>query len=430
MSRDGTRVLITNPGADLYGSDRMTLETVKALRARGFAVTVALPGPGPLEQLLLQAGAVVLHQQTPVMRKSSLSPLGVLRLAHQAASAVLPSWRLLRRSGAKTVLVNTITTPLWFPLARLAGMRVACHVHEAEAAVPRLVQWAMYLPMHFCHRVIANSSYTRRVLSASSFGLASRVDVVHNTVPGPQEVVAPRGTLDGRVNLLYVGRLSHRKGPHVAVAAVALLRERGVNAHLDVVGAVFPGNESYEAHLREEVSRRGLSRHVLFHGFQPSVWQFLADCDIVLIPSVGEESFGNTAVEAALAARPVVASSNAGLTEATSASTSAELVPPGDPQAMSSAVERIVENWDRCAAHALTDAGRVGERFSEERYAALIMEALGLTSRSSPGDAPLGVQRLQPSVPGNERQQGVPQHGHRKDRVGPSEHSRRGKKDE
>ncbi|MDO5735947.1 MAG: glycosyltransferase family 4 protein [Propionibacteriaceae bacterium] len=356
----------------------MALETVSALIARGFNVTVAVPGPGPLIELLTRAGADVLRQPTPVIRKSSLSLIGLFRLTGETLSNILSSWRLLRRSRAGTVLVNTITTPLWFPLARVAGLRVACHLHEAEGTVAAPLRWAMHVPLQFCHRVIANSEYTRKVLSESSLGLASRVVVVYNTVPGPEVVLPPRLAVDDEVRLLYVGRLSQRKGPHVAATAAGLLRDRGMNVRLDIVGSVFPGNEGYEVELRKLVSDLGISENVHFHGFQQLVWPYFADCDIVLVPSVGEESFGNTAVEAALAARPVVASGNAGLREATSASESAELVPSNDPEAMSLAVERIARAWDHYAAAALTDAERVAARFSAKTYEDSLIHTLGL----------------------------------------------------
>ncbi len=383
MVKDRRMVLVTNPGADLYGSDRMTLETVRSLLAAGFHVTVTVPACGPLVELLTTAGADVIHQRTPVIRKSSLSPIGLLRLAVEAWSGIFASWRLIRRSGAATIVVNTITTPLWFPLARMAGLRVVCHLHEAEGDVIAPVRWAMHLPLQLCNRVIANSAYTLQVLSNSSRGLASRVAVVHNSVPGPAKVVAPRSALNGKVRLLYVGRLSHRKGPHVAAAAVRLLLDLGFNVRLDIVGAVFLGNEEYEEELRSLVSQLEISETVHFHGFQQLVWPYFADCDIVLVPSVGEESFGNTAVEAALAARPVVASDNAGLKEATAASESAELVISGDPNSLCQAVERITRDWDYYASAAMADAQRASTRFSAQTYSQSLIDALGLENRLS-----------------------------------------------
>lgn len=379
MAGDPGTVLIANPGADLYGSDRMTLESVKALVGDGFTVFVTVPGPGPLIELLTKAGATVLVQPTPIIRKSLLSPRGLLQLVRETVAAIGPSWRLLRHTDAGTVLVNTITPPLWFPLARLAGRRVVCHLHEAESTVATPVRWAMYAPLQFCHAVIANSAYTRTVLGDSTAGLLGRTVVVHNSVPGPPDPEPPRAELTEPVRLLYVGRLSARKGPQVAVAAMDLLRTRRIATTLDVVGAVFPGNEAYEQDLRDLVDRLQLTEQVRFHGFRASVWHYLAACDLAVVPSTDDESFGNTAAEASLAARPVVVSAIAGLKEATEGVQAAIAVPPGDAAALADAIERIVTGWPRYAGLATQDAVRVAARLSPTTYAAGLRAGLGLT---------------------------------------------------
>ncbi|MGO1384473.1 MAG: glycosyltransferase family 4 protein [Arachnia sp.] len=385
MAGNARSILITNPGADLYGSDRMTLESVRALISGGMHVTVTVPALGPLTEALGEAGADVVVQRTPILRKSSLSPAGFLRLTRDTLGSGIPSLRLLRRVAPGTILVNTITSPLWFVLGRVTGTKIACHLHEAEGAVAAPVRWAMYAPLQLCHRVIANSSYTKKVLSESSFRLVGRVTVVHNSVPGPKLSTPPRAVLSDGIRLLYIGRLSRRKGLDSAVSALGLLRDRGVSARLDIVGAVFPGNEAYEEELRSRVSHLGLSEAVTFHGFQQQVWSFLSDCDIVLIPSVEDESFGNTAVEASLAARPLVVSELAGLIEATVVSEAAELVAPGDPEALSQAVEKIAIDWENSAMKAVADSRRVAERFSATAYRKALMTALGLEDHSSSG---------------------------------------------
>src|SRR4051794_31518539 len=86
----------------------------------------------------------------------------------------------------------------------------------------------------------------------------------------------------GVVRVGYVGRLSPRKGPQVAVAAVDELLRRGVDARLRVAGSVFPGYEWFEAELREQVRLAGLDNRVEFLGFVPDPWQVFADSDVVV----------------------------------------------------------------------------------------------------------------------------------------------------
>lgn len=383
MAGDRRTVLIANPGADLYGSDRMTLESVKALTASGYRVFVTVPGDGPLIALLTEAGATVLEQPTPIIRKSLLSPKGLVQLVKETVSAWMPSWRLLKHTNAGTVLVNTITPPLWLLVARLAGRNVVCHVHEAERATNAVLRAALYAPLVFCQRIVVNSRFCLDVLAESAPWLAKRAGIVYNAVAGPPQIVPPRDRLMDPIRLLYMGRLSHRKGPHVLVDAVSLLKQRGRTVQLALLGAVFPGNEAYEAALRAQVAERQLTREVEFMGFRPSVWPAVAENDIVLISSIGDESFGNTAVEASLGARPVVVSDIPGLREGTQGATSAVRVPAGDAAAFADAVETIVDDWETYRPAAMRDADSVAQRYSAKRYNLALIEAMGLSSVGS-----------------------------------------------
>lgn len=383
MTNDRRTVLLANPGADLYGSDRMAVETVRGLVAHGRRVIVTVPGPGPLVPLLEGAGAEVVECPTPIIRKGLLSPRGLLTLVGETVRSIGPGLRVLRRSRAGTVIVNTITPPLWLVLSRLSGRYTICHVHEGEASVTGPLRRALYVPLVFANRVIINSRFSLDVLEDAAPWLASRTRIVYNAVSGPSDVVPAREKLDGPVRLLYIGRLSHRKGPHVAIEALAALTRDGVDAHLSLLGAVFPGNEAYAEELHELVARLGVESRVDFLGFKPSVWDDLALSDIVLIPSTVDEPFGNTAVEAALAGRPSVVSEVGGLPEASGQSRSSILVPPRDASALADAVARIVDDWSSYRDRAASDSVTVAEAFSSERYSREV--AAAASRRSSTG---------------------------------------------
>jgi len=376
-SGDPSTVLIATPGADLYGSDRMVLETVHALISAGYRVFATVPTGGPLVELLRDAGATVLHQPMPVIRKGLLSVRGLFQLLWQALTNLGSAWRLVRTVDPGTVLVNTITTPLWLPLSRVARRNVVCHIHEAESRTHPILRRALYLPLLFSNRIVVNSKVSLDVLNRSAPRLTSRAAVVPNAVQGPPTTRPARQSLAGTTHLVYVGRLSARKGPHVAIEAVRLLTQRGRNVHLTLVGAVFPGNEAYEASLHRQAEASGLSDRCTFLGFRPDVWPHLADGDIALVPSVGDESFGNTAVEASLAGRPVITSDIDGLREASSHTRSCVRVPPADPHALVLAVEQIMDQWSQFRALAMSDSHRLAQVFSPESYRTRLISAIG-----------------------------------------------------
>ncbi len=359
---------MAHPGADLYGSDRMMLESVEGFRERGWDVVVAVPTDGPLVAELRRRDVQVVLCPSPVLRKSFLRPLGLLRLAAASARGARAGLGLLRRSQADVVYVSTLTVPLWLLLARLVRRPAVCHVHEAEGSAPAVVRWALALPLRLARGVVVNSRYSLDVLAAGAGGAGRRAAVVYNGVPGPEHPSPPRASPGPPVRLLYVGRLSPRKGVDVAVAALAELLRRGVPARLDVVGDVFPGYEWYEADLRRQAAEAGPPGTVTFHGFRSDVWPFAAAADVMVVPSRLDEPFGNTAVEAALAARPLVVSDTSGLREAAAGLGAARVGPPDDAPALASAVEQVLADWPGHRERAVQDAAIVRDRHDPRRY--------------------------------------------------------------
>jgi glycosyltransferase involved in cell wall biosynthesis len=357
--RTGT-VLVANPSADLYGSDRMMLEAVRGLVGRGWRVVVTCSEAGPLIPPLRAAGAEIRVEPVPVLRKAMLNLKGLLHLVRQAAHGGPRMRRMIREERPDVVLVNTLTIPLWLVAARLARRPVVVHVHEAERSLARAKRRALTAPLALATMVVYNSEVSRQVCTVRRLEQRGRVRVVHNGVQGPDRASPARRHLEDPYRLVYIGRLSPRKGVDLVLAAAQRLTEGGVRTAVDLVGSVFPGYEWYEEQLREQVRTLQLNDRVAFHGFQDAVWPFLARADVVVVPSRLDESFGNVVIEALLAARPVVVSDHTGLREAASGFTAAVLAPSDDPVGLADR-----KDYGRRAEE---DAAAAGERYSPARF--------------------------------------------------------------
>lgn len=366
----GTRatVLVAHPSPELYGSDRVLMESVLGLLAAGTRVVVAVPRGGPLVAELEMHGAEVVLCDTVVLRKALLSARGLVKLVPASVVAAGRILLLLRRIRPGSVYVSTLTLPLWSVLPSLLGCRVVVHVHEAEQSARPVIKRALAAPLLFASQILINSRFSESVLLAAQPRLKGRITVVDNAVPGPLSPPPLRADPGDGVRLLYIGRLAHRKGVDVAVDALAKLTAAGITGRLDIVGAVYPGNEAYEEELRHAIRASGLQDRVLLHGFHSSVWPFLAEADIALVPSRFDEPFGNTAVEAVLAGRPTIASDTSGLREATAGYGSVLLVPTADAQAIADAVVGILANWTLWPRQCAADAGAAAARHSPELY--------------------------------------------------------------
>lgn len=370
------RILVAHPSAHLYGSDRVMLETVQGLIEDGWQVLVALPGPGPLVAEVLDRGARVVSCSSPVLRKSALRPRGFVQLLAATVRGVVSGTRLLRRARPDVVYVSTLTVPLWIVLARLNGRRALCHVHEAEGSASLPMRRLLALPLFAADTIIANSEFSKRVLGSAFNSLGARTTVIYNGVPGPPSTSSARDQIDGSVRLLYVGRVSERKGVDVAISAVAELEHRGIPAELDVVGAIYPGYEWYERQLVAQVDRLGLTKQVRLCGFETPVWPRLAAADIVLVPSRLDEPFGNTAVEAILAERPLISSDSSGLREAAAGFAAVIQVQPDNPAAIADAVQAMLARWADYCRLASADSLEAARRYAPTGYRAQIVSAL------------------------------------------------------
>lgn len=113
---------------------------------------------------------------------------------------------------------------------------------------------------------------------------------------------------DGVLKLVYIGRLSREKSPHLAVATAVELHRRGVLVRLDVYGT---GPHAEE--LREIAG----DAPVVFHGFVGSRTEIArraaeADVSLSVCPV---ETFGLAVLEALAAGVPVVTSDRGGARE-------------------------------------------------------------------------------------------------------------------
>ena len=380
-------ILATNPNPDLYGASRMLLESVRGFRAEGWQVTVTIPSAaGPLVERARGGGRrASARAPPPSLRRGDLRPLGLLRLAWHTLRSIPPGIRLLRQVRPDVVYVTTLIQPLWLVLGRVLRIRVVCHVHESESTAPPLLRRLLALPLLLAHRVVFNSRFSQSVQVAAMPRLARRCEVVHNGVAGPSTVTPPRASLDGSIRLLYVGRLSERKGVLDAVDAIVELDRLGTAEHPRHRRRRLP---------RVRVGRRrppragpqpvGSTSACTCTGSRRTSGRTSRAADVLLVPARVDESFGNTAVEGVLAARPVIATRTGGLPEALEGMASARLVPASNPAAIAAAVAELAARLARGAPrrHGRRRAGRGPVRPG------------GLPGRHRPGGGPSPPRNL------------------------------------
>jgi glycogen(starch) synthase len=146
--------------------------------------------------------------------------------------------------------------------------------------------------------------------------------------------------------ILCLGRVSPEKGFDVAIDALPRVRASHPGARLTIAG----GGRALDS-LRRRAAARGIADAVDFTGpvAHERVPELIESATVVAIPSRWREPFCLVAVEAAQAARPVVATDIAGLRETVADGETGTLVALENAAALGQALVDLLDDPDRAA---------------------------------------------------------------------------------
>jgi glycosyltransferase involved in cell wall biosynthesis len=324
------RILIVVTLAEAGGAQTCVATLVPALVGR-YDVTVAAYGPGPLPHAVRAAGASYVplrHVRRPIRPWRDL--LGLLELV-----------RLVREVRPHVVHVNSSKAGLLGRLAAwIAGVPIRVYtVHGwafSASSGPSAIVYrrAERLAARLTTRTVCVSEGERAAgLAARTCGERTTV-VIRNGIDAAGRPVAHPGT--NPVRLVTVGRLQAPKDPLTFIRALGRMTERHWTATLVGDGVDRPSVES-------EVRRLGLGEAVALPGTRDDVIEILAASQVFVLSS-RSEALPVSILEAMAAGLPIVASRVGGVAELVVEGETGLLVPPGRPDVLAGAIERLIDD--------------------------------------------------------------------------------------
>ncbi len=137
--------------------------------------------------------------------------------------------------------------------------------------------------------------------------------------------------------MIVVATFKEQKGHRFLIEAAAPVVEAFPDLRILLVG---------DGELRRDMEARtkaaGLENTILFLGTRSDIPELLAASDIFVLPSLWE-GLAMALVEAMASCKPIIATMVSGTTQAIENEKTGLLVPPGDPQALASAMVRVLE---------------------------------------------------------------------------------------
>jgi glycosyltransferase involved in cell wall biosynthesis len=337
------RILFLVTLAETGGAQTYVASLLAPLADR-FEIAVAAHGDGPVRDAARAAGVrfVPLRQ---VRRPLSVwrDVLGVLELL-----------ALMRREQPHIVHVNSAKAAALGRIAAWLGrvpIRIytvhgwAFRAHSGTASTLYLWAERFLRPLTTVTVCVADSE-RRAGLAARTCEEGTTV-VIRNGVD-PREFKAGEHH-PGPPRLVTVGRLQAPKDAVTLVRALAALRGRSFEA-------VLVGDGPDRPTVEEEVRRLGLESAVELLGERDDVPELLRTADVFVLSS-RSEGLPLSILEAMAARLPVIASNVGGVSEVVVDGDTGLLVPPGDPQSLAAAIERLLE--DQALGRRLGEAGRI-----------------------------------------------------------------------
>ena len=352
-------VLILLTGRVFGGAEEHALSILTGMRAHGFEPCLAAPSEliAAMEPQLSAAGVNCL----PLEFSSRLDVAAGARLL-----------RFIRRENIALLHCHLFTASLHgAAVARMAGVGAVletCHGPEVwrmgKALRGRF--WVDRQIGRLVDKYIAVSHAAARHLIGTKGVPQSKIRVIHNGRDldrfGPTDAQRRNATraalgLADEPTILTLARLDEQKGHRHLIDALAILAPR----HPNLV-TILAGDGPLEQSLRAQCAALGLTDRVRFLGYRRDAAELLEAADIVVLPSL-YEGLPLVAIEALALGRPMVATEVDGTPEVVIHEKTGLLAPPANPQALASAIERMLSEPALAAR-----LGSEGRKFVRENF--------------------------------------------------------------
>lgn len=289
--------------------------------------------------------------------------------------------------AARQHQANVLHAHWWLPgglvgalVSKLTRAPLVITTHGTDVDQLRRARWTKRLArLAFGQaRVITcGSGYLRDQLVELDVADAKRVRVI--PMPVNPLFMSDRAAADRQPSMrdrqtytiLTVARLTPQKNIDVLMDALVILRARGIDARVKIVG---DGTE--RSALQAKARALNLEPCVEFLGMRPQTElpALYAACDVFVLPSV-REGMGLVLAEALLCGVPVIATESGGVTDIVRDGETGLLFPERDADALAGALEHYWREPEYAARLAEQGRALVRAHFTPERVAEQFLQA-------------------------------------------------------
>lgn len=378
MNKEGekTRILFAITKSNWGGAQKYVHDLATALNEE-YDICVALGGNGPLKQKLDKAEIDTKSSASLIRKISPLKDIYSLIWCIKTLHHCKP--HIFHLNSSKIGALGAVAAALYTPWAYLNGSTIPRVVFTAHGWAfnedRSLVSTWMIVAAHWItlvcsDAVICVSNNIKQAVVGWPLIPANQLKVVYNGVSAPQflskkaaqsKLQLPRDTHD--VIIGTIGELRPLKGHSHLISSVANIRDKH-DIHLGIIG-----DGDYKGTLEEQVATHNLENTVSLLGHQDNAARYLHAFDIFVLPSLSE-ALGYALIEAGFAGLPAIASDVGGIPEVIDDNKSGILVPPGNTEALTNALNRLISDPELQDTLGRNLRKKVHDTFTQEKMVA------------------------------------------------------------
>jgi|LSQX01.1.fsa_nt_gb FkbM family methyltransferase len=384
-------VMLFSHSFHLAGAERTLVDLASGLASRRILCTAVLPGTGPLQDRLTDAGcAVVVPSEDTITpdgwwwagRGQEASRCEMAALQAAVSEELIP---IVERISPDVILSQTIVSPWGALVAEALGIP-----HVLSAREYGEMDHGMTFTLGFKESLQALYQGSDAVFCISEdvkrtlFGEdpEKKTGIVYSNISIPTPVAPPvlpytpptPSTNEGRIPSIGIfGTVVESKGQLDLVRACIELARGGMPLRCHIVGVI--GDEDYAEAIRREVAQSGFADLVVWTEFVADPYPLMQGMDIVVSCSK-REALGRTLLEAALLCRPIVYARSGGPAEIFVLGEHGLAYEPGDSNALAGAIRTVLKNSEDTRARTKRAREYVQSRFASDAFVETILDGL------------------------------------------------------
>lgn len=342
--------LLTNSSGYSGGAEKTLPILAKELIKNGFNVLVIIPSYGDLAIQLDKFNIsykiipykMWMNKSRHYWKKLLISIFNII--------ALFPLIFVLYKHKINFVISNTITISIGAFAAKITNIPHLWYIkefgYEDHSLIFDLGYKISYFLMNKCNSFYLFNSY-------------AVMNKYYNILNGKNKFVIYEGYLTdndilnlndnnnslisniAKINCLMIGMLQQGKGHVDAINAMHILKSKGYEVQLDIIGKCFDKN--YLNYLNNLISKNNLNENIKFHGFLEKPFETFRKSYIFLMCS-RNEAYGLVTIEAMQYGMAVIASKSGGTIELIKENVNGVFYSPGNHIDLADKIEYLIKN--------------------------------------------------------------------------------------